>query len=135
MFATTNSPTGMTSGTTVNNTLVGTSVVPTAYPSLGQVLMFDPGTLFETVLVQGFMSAVLNSKTTITSGDEAGTLLGVVSGTMIGPAEVTSGSLTVLMGGKPAATQLSTYNTNGSPVGNAVASQTGASCTNVTIAS
>jgi hypothetical protein len=98
-------------------------------------MMFDPGTLFEKVLIQGFMSAVLMSKTTMTTGDTAGALGGVVSGTMMGPAAVVLGSTKVLMGGKPAATQLSMYTTNGSPVANATAMQTAPSCSNVMIAS
>lgn len=134
MFATTNSPMGQTLGITVNKTLVGPAVVPIPYPSMGQLMMFDPGTLFEKVLVQGFMSAVLMSKTTMTTGDTAGTLGGVVSGTMMGPAAVVLGSPTVLMGGKPAATQLSMFTTNGSPVANATAVQVAPSSATVMFA-
>ena len=135
MFATTNSPLGMTTGITVNKTPVGPAVVPIPYPSIGQLMMFDPSTLFPKVLIQGFMSAVLMSKTTLTMGDTAGVLGGVVSNTIMGPAQVTTGSSKVMMGGKPAATQLSMYITNGSPVGNSVANQVSPSCPNVMFAS
>ena len=134
MFATTNSPSGSTIGITVNKTPVGPVVVPVPYPSIGQLMMFDPSTLFPKVLIHGFMSAVLMSKTTMTTGDTAGVLGGVVSGTVMGPAQVTLGSPKVMMGGKPAATQLSMYITNGSPVGNAPANQVSPSCPNVIFA-
>jgi hypothetical protein len=135
MFATTNSPMGMTMGITVNKTVVGPSVVPIPYPSMGELEMFDPATLFPTVLVQGFMSAVESSMTMMTTGDEAGELGGVVSELVSGPAAVIMGSVSVIMGGRPAATMTSIYTTNGFPVANATAAQISPSCTNVMIMS
>jgi uncharacterized Zn-binding protein involved in type VI secretion len=135
MFATTNSPDGKTTGVTVNKTQVGPAQVPIPYPSIGQLQQFDPGTLFAKVLIQGFQAAVMMSKTTATMGDEAGSVGGVMSGKASGPAQVISGSSKVMMGGKPAATQASSYTSNGSPVFNTVAVQDTASCTNVQFAS
>jgi len=134
MFATTNSPMGMTMGTTVNNTLVGPSVVPTPYPSIGEGMMFNPGTLVPNVLLGGFMAATALSMIAMTEGDTAGMLGGVVSGMMMGPAAVAVGSPTVILGGRPAATMLSMYTSNGFPVANTVAAQISPSCPNVIFA-
>jgi hypothetical protein len=135
MFATTNSPMGMTMGITVNKTVVGPSVVPIPYPSMGQGEMFNPATLFPTVLIQGFMSAVMGSMIAMTEGDEAGEAGGVVSGLVSGPAYVEVGSPSVILGGRPAATQLSTFGTNGDPASNdPAATQVSPSCTNVLFA-
>lgn len=132
MFATTNSPSGTTMGITVNKT--PPAAVPIPYPSIGQGPMFNPATLFPKVLVQGFMQATVTSTIAVTLGDAAGTLGGVVSNVVAGPAQVVMGSPSVLMGGKPAATQLSMYISNGAPITNTVANQVSPSCSNVMIA-
>ena len=132
MFATTNSPSGTTLGITVNKT--PPAAVPIPYPSIGQGSMFNPATLFPKVLVQGFMTATVTSTIATTLGDVAGTLGGVVSNVVAGPAQIIMGSPSVLLGGKPAATQLSNYVSNGAPIGNTVANQVSPSCTNVIFA-
>ncbi len=119
-------------GITVNKT--PPVAVPIPYPSIGQGFMFNPGTLFPKVLIQGFMSATMTSMITTTLGDIAGAMGGVVSNVVAGPAQVVMGSPSVLMGGKPAATQLSMYISNGAPLSNTLANQVSPSCSNVIIA-
>lgn len=63
----------------------------TAAQDIGTTVLLGPAGL--NPLLQG--STVANS-----SGDEAGTAGGVKSGTIMGPCEVTTGSATVLIGGR-----------------------------------
>jgi hypothetical protein len=133
MFATTNSPMGMTMGITVNLTPTPAGPVPIPYPSIGHLMMFDPGSLHSSVLIQGFMATKMGSKTIMTLGDTPGVNGGVVSGKFGGPASILTGSTCVFMGGVPAGTMLSLYGSNGEPVMNTVANQISPSCTNVMI--
>lgn len=66
-----------------------------------------------------------------TQGDIAGGGRGLVSNIVSGPAQVLIGSPSALLGGKHAVTQLSSYASNGSTLGNTAANQVAPSCSNV----
>ncbi|QRF61241.1 protein of unknown function [Variovorax sp. PDC80] len=82
------------------------SPIPVPYPNIAMGPMAIPNC--PTVLIMG--GPVHNMATTIpmTNGDNAGVLLGVASGTVMGPSRHTTGSTTVLYHGMPATRLTST---------------------------
>jgi len=87
--------------------------VPTPFPNIAMMAQANPGTCAQTVLIDSMPACNLSTEILMTSGDEAGTGLGVVSGMIIGPARYTLGSMTVMVGGQPAVYQTSTMGHNG----------------------
>jgi hypothetical protein len=88
----------------VCRTPVGPSVVPIPYPNIGQLSgaqQVSDGSLGGAVNVAGHpVILARTSQIPTTTGDEAGTLLGVISNTVAGPGAFTRGSLTVHVNGK-----------------------------------
>lgn len=82
------------------------SPIPVPYPNIAMGPMAIPNC--PTVLIMG--GPVHNLATTIpmTNGDNAGVLLGVASGTVMGPSRHTTGANTVLFHGMPATRLTST---------------------------
>lgn len=73
--------------------------VPTPFPSTGQLAQANRGTCAKKVTVLNQPVLHLNSQIAMTSGDEAGSAGGVVSGTIKGPAKPTKGSAKVFVEG------------------------------------
>ncbi|AJC22330.1 DUF4150 domain-containing protein [Pandoraea pulmonicola] len=99
----------------VCNTPIGPIVVPLPYPNTGTTEMADPGGLVQKVLVVGMPALNLGSKITLTEGDQAGSLGGVVSGKTMGEACFLVGSARVRVGGKPAVRLTAQTGQNGAP--------------------
>jgi hypothetical protein len=74
--------------------------IPVPYPNIGLPMMGNPTTL--KVLICGMPALTKSSKITITNGDQAGAVGGVVSGKIMGPAEFINGSMKVKLEGNPA---------------------------------
>jgi Domain of unknown function (DUF4150) len=107
-------------------TVVGPSVVPTPYPSLGMPSTGNPTT--KKVFIDGAMALTKASKIQPVSGDEAGASGGggVVSNKVMGCVEYIMSSLKVKLEGNPAVRLTDTVKINdGNTVGmNAAPSQT-----------
>ena len=100
------------------------SPVPIPYPNIGQLSdaeQVSDGSLGGAVKVAGHPVILANtSRIPVTTGDEAGTV-GVISGSIKGPATFTRGSLTVRVNGKPVVRLGDpTGQNNNGPVSNAV---------------
>ena len=76
--------------------------VPTPLPNMASCTLVSPDTACNKVLISGNMALTLSSKTTISNGDEAGTLLGVVSNKIMGEVAFNKGSDKVRVEGKAA---------------------------------
>jgi hypothetical protein len=85
--------------------------VPTPFPSIAQLAKASP--TLETVLIENKPIVVASSKVAQTSGDEAGTLGGVVSGTNMGEASFTTASSKVFVGSAKVVHLLATTSHNG----------------------
>lgn len=73
---------------------------PMPFPNLAMPIMGNPATL--KVMIAGSPELTKSSKISISSGDEAGTLGGVVSGTISGVAELITSSATIKLEGNVA---------------------------------
>jgi hypothetical protein len=91
-------------------------VVP--YPNVAQLTDGKGGTFSKKVLICGDKTATTKSEISRSSGDEAGTLKGVVSQTNMGPAKFTKGSGKVTAEGSPVTHVTSTIGQNGVPNAN-----------------
>lgn len=69
------------------------------------------------VLISGAPAHTMSTSIPLTNGDNAGVLMGVASGTVMGPARHVTASFTVLMGGMPATrlTSMSIQNSTNVP--------------------
>jgi uncharacterized Zn-binding protein involved in type VI secretion len=76
--------------------------VPIPYPSIAMPVQADSKTLAESVLICGFPAATTLTQIPMSSGDEAGTLGGVVSNKNMGSCKYTLGSFMVRMEGQEA---------------------------------
>lgn len=90
---------------------VGPIPTPLPYPNIGLPLMAIP-TIFN-ILTMAMPNHNLLTRVPITTGDEAGLMMGVVSGMIKGPSINLIGSMKVLMGGAPATTMLKPTGQNG----------------------
>ena len=88
--------------------------VPTPFPNIAMCAQAQPGTFSLKVKVGGANALVQTSKITMSSGDEAGSLGGVMSGMIKGPCEYKMGSMKVKFEGKGAAHLTSMVAQNGS---------------------
>jgi hypothetical protein len=95
--------------------------VPVPYPNTAMMMMAIPPTCTKKVFVVSMPALTMQSKIAMTAGDEAGVAGGVVSGTIMGPAQFTMGSIKVNMEGQPVAYQTCPTGHNGTsanaPVG------------------
>jgi len=87
----------------VCNTPTPAGPVPIPYPNIAMLAQTVLPTAAMTVMIGGLNAVVETTEIMMSSGDDAGVAGGVVSGMFIGPAQVTLGSVTVLMAGRGAA--------------------------------
>lgn len=97
------------------NTPTPAGPVPTPYPNIAETSMADPGGLVAEVLVAGMPAMNLMSKVTMSNGDEAGAGGGVVCGRIDGEMTFLNGSISVMVGGKPAVRVTCMTGHNGAP--------------------
>ena len=76
--------------------------VPTPFPNMAQCSMADPGSVSTKVMVSGGLAMHQSSKTLLSNGDEAGTLMGAASNKVMGETTFTKGSTKVMIEGKAA---------------------------------
>jgi len=77
--------------------------VPIPYPNIAMLNQASGGTLSSKVKIVGNKAATQDTEITMSSGDEAGSVGGVVSNKIKGPAKFTQGSSKVKIEGKGAA--------------------------------
>jgi hypothetical protein len=87
--------------------------MPMPYPCSVDMTQGDPNTCARKVSVAGAPAMMVGTEVVTTSGMEAGSLGGVVSGTVKGPARFTTGSAKVTIEGKAAAYQTCPLDANG----------------------
>ncbi|MBO1112830.1 DUF4150 domain-containing protein [Bordetella petrii] len=91
------------------------SPIPVPYPNIATSDMADPAGIVETVLVVAMPALNLGSKILLSNGDQGGTAGGgVACGQIMGEAAFVSGSMSVMVGGKPGVqlTSPTTHNAN-----------------------
>ncbi len=76
--------------------------VPTPFPNMAACSMVDPTTACSRVMVCGALALTMKSKTLLSNGDEAGTLMGVVSNKVMGEVTFVQGSQKVRLQGQAA---------------------------------
>ncbi|WP_084800065.1 DUF4150 domain-containing protein [Bradyrhizobium sp. Ai1a-2] len=85
----------------VCNTPIGPAVMPFPYPNINMSTMANP-TQFR-CLIMCMPAHNLTTERTISTGDNAGVALGVISGMVMGPGRAMTGSSNLFIGGPPAA--------------------------------
>lgn len=88
--------------------------IPTPFPNTAQCAQAQPGSFPIKVKFSGANALVQTSKITMSAGDEAGSLGGLVSNMIKGPCEFKMGSMKVKLEGKGAAHLTSMVAHNGS---------------------
>lgn len=98
--------------------------VPIPYPNIAMGPMAIP--TCPTILIMGMPAHNLSTTIPMTNGDNAGLMLGVASGTVMGPSRHLTGAFTVLLQGMPASrlTSMSLQNSTNCPGVRTVPSQT-----------
>ena len=92
--------------------------MPITYVNSFQCSMVTPNTACSKVFIAGSQALTVKSQTSISSGDEAGTAGGTVSGKFIGKGEFTKGSSKVTLESKAAVSQgASTKHNDGNTTG------------------
>ncbi len=89
-------------------TPAGPAVVPVPYPNFSQRPMAIPPTASMKHLLMCMPSHNLATTIPTSMGDNAGVMLGVASGMVMGPVRNTKGSMKVITGGTPATRMLDT---------------------------
>jgi hypothetical protein len=115
------------------NTPSPTGPVPIVYPNMAMLTQANPGTLSTKVKIENQSACTKSTVITMTSGDEAGTAGGLVSGMFKGPAQFKKGSATVTIEGQPAVFQTCTVGQNGTNANAPVGVQTVTSQSKVTV--
>jgi Domain of unknown function (DUF4150) len=87
--------------------------IPTPFPNMAMLMQANRATCALKVKIMNMPVVHVNSMIPMTSGDEAGSLGGVVSGMIKGPAKFTKGSLKVKVMGMPVAFQTCPIGQNG----------------------
>jgi hypothetical protein len=89
--------------------------IPTPLVNIFQCNMADPSTVCTKVFIDGALALHFQTKVPISSGDEVGTLGGVVSNRFIGPGSFSpaAASMTVMFEGKKALPMAGMTNHNG----------------------
>jgi hypothetical protein len=100
------------------------SPIPIPYPNIAMGPMAIPNV--PTILIMGMPVHNLGTTIPMTNGDNPGVMMGVASGTVMGPSRHTLGANTVLYLGMPATrlTSMSLQNSTNSPGVRVVPSQT-----------
>lgn len=104
-------------------TPAGPAVVPIPYPNIAMGPTAIPNVT--NVLIMAMPAHNLGTTIPMTNGDNAGVMMGVASGTVMGPSRHLTGSFTVLFGGMPATrlTSMSLQNSTNAPGARIVPSQ------------
>jgi hypothetical protein len=87
----------------VCKTPAGPAVVPVPYSNTAQLNQTNMSTASQTVFLVGKNAVTENTEITMSSGDEAGSIGGVISGTIKGPCKFRLGSSIVFIEGYAAA--------------------------------
>jgi hypothetical protein len=95
------------------NTPTPAGPVPTPYPNTALLVQANPATCTRKVKIMNQPVLTKQSVIPMTSGDEAGSAGGVVSGMIKGPAQPKQGSVKVKFEGKPVVFQSCTFGHNG----------------------
>lgn len=88
--------------------------IPTPFPNLGDMTQTNPGTASKKVKIENMAVVTKQSEIPMSSGDEAGPIGGVVSGTIKGAVSFKTGSLKVKVEGNPAVFMTCVSSHNGS---------------------
>lgn len=80
-------------------TMVPPFAIPTPFPNLGMNAMAIP--TYFTIMIECKPELDITATIAVTSGDETGSMGGVASGTIVGPARAVKGSIKVFLAGKP----------------------------------
>jgi hypothetical protein len=104
-------------------TPAGPAVVPIPYPNIAMGPTAIPSQTI--VMIMAMPAHNLATVTPLTNGDNAGVMMGVASGLVMGPSRHLTGSFTVLFGGVPATrlTSMSLQNSTNAPGARLVPSQ------------
>jgi hypothetical protein len=99
------------------------SPIPIPYPNIAMGPTAVPSQM--TLMVMAMPAHNLGTTTPLTNGDNAGVMMGVASGTVMGPSRHLTGAFTVLFGGMPATrlTSMSLQNSTDAPGARLVPSQ------------
>ena len=89
-----------------------TGTTPVPYVNIFQCSMVTPNTACSKVFIAGSPALHVKSQSTISNGDEAGNMGGVVSSKFIGKGEFIKGSVKVTLEGKAAVSQGATTKHN-----------------------
>jgi Domain of unknown function (DUF4150) len=97
--------------------------IPIPYPNIAMGPTAIPNC--PTILIMGAPAHNLATSIPMTNGDNAGVMMGVASGTVMGPSRHLTGAFTVLMNGMPASrlTSMSLQNSTNCPGARIVPSQ------------
>ncbi len=90
-----------------------TGPLPMPYPNLAMFMQANPVTCALKVKVLGMSVLTLQTQVLMSSGDEAGSLGGMVSGMIKGPLRFTMGSVIVSADGAPVVYQTCSVTSNG----------------------
>lgn len=107
--------------------------VPTPYPNSAMLTQGNPGTMSQKVKIMNQATAVQNTMITMSTGDEAGSAGGVVSGMIKGPCQFKRASTKVKCEGKGAVFLTCTIGHNGSNANMPAGVQVAPSQTKVTV--
>lgn len=113
MFPISSNMGGQAMGTPDVCNVPGSPPVPTPFPNIAMGNMANGGTCSSKVLVNNGSAMKLNSEISSTSGDEAGSAGGLVSGMIKGAAKITQGSPKVMIDGVGAGRLTSMTSHNG----------------------
>jgi hypothetical protein len=113
--------------------LPGPPPVPGPFPNAAQVAQADPSTCTQKTKIGGQPAATKNTQIPMSSGDEAGSVGGVASGTIKGPCAYKRFSIKVKLEGANAVYQLCNTTHNGSSPNAPLGMQTAPSQTKVTV--
>lgn len=99
----------------VCNTVTPAGPVPMPYPNIAETTLADPSSVVTEVLVAGMPALNLMSKVTLSNGDQAGAQGGIISARIMGEMAFLTGSMAVMVDGKPAVRLTSQTSHNGTP--------------------
>jgi hypothetical protein len=107
---------------------------PMPYPVIAQAPQANPATVAKKVTAENQPALMVNTIITMSSGDEAGSVGGVMSGMIKGPCQYKKGSSKVMIEGIPAAHHTSNVAMNGTNANAPMGVQTSPSQTKVLVA-
>ncbi len=97
----------------VCNTPSPSGPIPQPYPNMGMLMQANPGTVATMVLIAAAPALTIQSELMMTTGDQAGSMGGLVSGMIMGPARFLQSSVLVTVQGAPIIYQTCMMGANG----------------------